>query len=221
MGKLGQAEPSIAEYNCDVSEPSSVTATFEKVLHRFGRIDYAVNCAGLPTNNKPSTECSVEEFDHINGVNIRGLWLCSREELKVMKEQSLSSETYGNILDSRAQRGAIVNIASGTALVGVPNSPAYATSKAGVVSLTRADAIDYSAHRIRVNAVLPGLVDTPMLRGAVGDVKAFEGMAAPMIPMKRLAQPEEIADAVLFLCSHRASYIQGHAMVVDGGYTTM
>lgn len=208
-------------YDCDVTEASTVSKVFAKIVEVFGRIDYAVNCAGITTNNKPSTECSIEDFDRINAVNLRGVWLSSREELKVMKTQPLNLGIKNEIPEYRAQRGAIVNIASGSAIVAVPNSPAYAAAKAGVVSLTRADALDYSPHRIRVNAVLPGLVDTPMMDQVPGQRDMVIQMAVPMVPMKRLLLPEEIADAALFLCSWKASSVQGSSMVVDGGYTIM
>ena len=206
-------------YDCDVANPSTVSKVFAKIVEDFGRIDFAVNCAGITTNNKPSTECSVEDFDRIHAVNMRGVWLCSREELKVMKDQPLNLGINKEIPEYRAQRGAIVNIASGSAIVAVPNSPAYAASKAGVVSLTRVDAFDYSPHKIRVNAVLPGLVDTPMTNKLPGQRDMVIQMVLPMVPIKRLSMPEEIADAALFLCSWKASSIQGSSMVVDGGYT--
>jgi NAD(P)-dependent dehydrogenase (short-subunit alcohol dehydrogenase family) len=206
-------------YDCDVSDSSTVSRVFAKIAEDFGRIDYAVNCAGITTNNKPSTECSIEDFDRINAVNMRGVWLSSREELKVMKTQPLNLGINNEIPEYRAQRGAIVNIASGSAIVAVPNSPAYAAAKAGVVSLTRVDALDYSPHRIRVNAILPGLVDTPMMNQVPGQRDMVMQMALPMVPMKRLSMSEEIADAALFLCSWKASSVQGSSMVVDGGYT--
>lgn len=209
----------IEVYDCDVSDPSTVSRVFAKIVEDFGRIDYAVNCAGVSTNNKPSTECSVEEFDRINAVNLRGVWLSSREELKVMKTQPLNLGINNEIPEYRAQRGAIVNIASGSAVVAVPNSPAYAAAKAGAVSLTRVDALDYSPYKIRVNAILPGIVDTPMMDQVPGQRDMVMQMSLPMIPLKRLSMAEEIADAALFLCSWKASYVQGSSMVVDGGYT--
>ena len=215
------ASPKVVAYVCDVAELSSVTTAFTKIVSDFGRIDYAVNCAGIASNGKSSTDCSPEEFDKIHGVNLRGLWFCEREELRFMTAQTLSSEAYPGIPTYRAQRGAIVNIASGGAVVGIPFSAAYASSKSGVTSLTRCDAIDYSSHRIRVNAVLPGLVDTPMTTAVPGQREMVEQMLVPMIPLKRMAQPEEIADLVTFLCSHRASYITAGSVVIDGGYTAM
>ena len=204
-----------------MSDSTTVSRVFAKIVEDFGRIDYAVNCAGITTNNKPSTECSIEDFDRITAINMRGVWLSSREELVVMKNQPLNRGINDEIPEYRAQRGSIVNIASGAAIVAVPNSPAYAAAKAGVVSLTRADAVDYSPHRIRVNAVLPGLVDTPMMNQVPGQRDMVMQFALPMVPMKRLSMPEEIADAALFLCSWKASSVQGSSMVVDGGYTIM
>lgn len=210
----------ISLYTCNVADPASVIETFAKILSKYKRIDYAVNSAGVNTTNKPSTESTVEEWDRINGINLRGLWLCVREEIRAMKTQTLSCESYldSNIPPHRAQRGAIVNIASGAGLVAIPNSPAYCASKGGVIALTRTDAIDYSLHRIRVNCVCPGITDTPMIDSAPGEKQMLEKAIVPQVPMKRLGQPEEIADAVLFLCSHKASYMQGAALAVDGGY---
>lgn len=213
--------PKVVLYGCNVADASNVAAVFAKIVADFGRIDYAVNCAGISTNNKTSTNCPPEEFDNIHSVNLRGLWLCEREELRVMMEQTLSSEAYPGIPAYRAQRGAIVNMASGSAVVAVPFSPAYASAKAGIVSLTRCDAIDYSLHKIRVNAVLPGIVDTPMTTALPGQREMVEQMLVPMVPMKRIAQPEEVADVVTFLCSHKASYVTATSIMIDGGYTAI
>lgn len=136
-----------------------------------------------------------------------------------MKAQSLDADVYQGIPHSRAQRGAIVNIASGSAVVALPNQPAYAASKAGVVALTRSDAFDYSANQIRVNAVLPGAIATPMNLIDDRTREVIEKMAVNQRTLlKRWGQPEEIADVCLFLCSKEASFVQGVAWAVDGGY---
>jgi NAD(P)-dependent dehydrogenase (short-subunit alcohol dehydrogenase family) len=220
-GAIAAASLKVVTYIFDVSDISSVTTAFTKIVSDFGRVDYAVNCAGISTNGKSSTDCSPEEFDKIHGVNLRGLWFCEREELRVMMEQTLSSEAYQGIPAYRAQRGAIVNVASGGAIVAIPLSPAYASSKAGVTSLTRCDAIDYSSHKIRVNAVLPGIVDTPMTNDVPGQREMVEQILVPTVPLKRMGQPEEIADLAVFLCSYRASYITAASIVIDGGATAV
>ena len=210
--------PKISIFECDVSSPASVAKVLSEIRSQFGRIDYAVNCAGVNSNSKPSVECTIEDFERINGVNYRGLWLCARQELAIMKDQSLDSQAYSHVSEARAQRGAIVNFASALGIVSMPNSPAYCGAKAAVIALTRSDALDYSAHRIRVNAVLPGVIRTPMTTGPPGLEAALEATVVQVTPMKRFGEPEEVADVVLFLCSNRASYVQGAAWAVDGGY---
>ena len=185
-------------------------ASFYKEVHaNFGRIDYAVNVAGVVGNNQSTTETSTEDFDKINSVNYRGVFLCTREALKYMKEQ----EPLPSHDSSRsAQRGSVVSIASQLGLVSRPNAPTYCASKAAVIGLTKSDAIDYAKYDIRVNCVCPGLIETPMTSGG-----RFQS-SIDIAPMKRMGKPEEVADAVLFLCSTKASFVTGHAMVVDGGY---
>ena len=216
-------ETSIKLYKCDVSSPPSISEAFSQIRSDFGRLDYAVNCAGIGTNNKPSTDCAIEEFDRIQAVNLRGVWLCAREELAIMKEQSLVQDAYpdSGIPPTRSQRGAIVHISSGLGIVAQPASPAYCAAKAGLLSLTRADALDYAQYGIRVNAVLPGLVDTPMIDSGPGlrDMVIHIVENTPAVPMRRIAQADEIADVAVFLSSHKASYVQGASWVCDGGYT--
>jgi NAD(P)-dependent dehydrogenase (short-subunit alcohol dehydrogenase family) len=153
-------------------------------------------------------------------VNLRGTFLCAREELRIMKAQPLDCDVYAGISAHRAQRGAIVNIASGLAFVAMPECAAYCASKAGIVALTRADALDYSHYRIRVNAVLPGIVETAMTTRSE-EARATlqkEAVDSGSTPMKRWGMPEEIADACLWLCGNGASFVQGVTLPVDGGY---
>ena len=190
---------------------------YKEAHSKFGRIDYAVNVAGIIGNNEPSTETSLDDFDKVNNVNYRGMWLCSREALKYMKAQDpLPSHDPSR----QPQRGSIVSIASQLGIVSRPDAPAYCASKAAVVSLTKSDAIDYAKHDIRVNCVCPGIILTPMTNGANASPDFAEHIkgAIGIAPMKRMGKPEEVADAVLFLCSTKASFVTGHAMVVDGGY---
>ncbi|PYH98671.1 oxidoreductase [Aspergillus ellipticus CBS 707.79] len=198
----------------DISDETFVEAFINEVVGVFGRLDYAVNCAGILGEALRTTETSTAIFDHINNVNYRGSWLCSRAELRQMvKQDPLSSHD-----PNRApQRGAIVNVASQLGIVGRPSAPAYCSSKAAVIAMTRSDAIDYSDDGIRVNCVCPGVIETPM---TTYNEEARERLrpAVEIAPMKRMGKPEEVADAVLFLCSTLASFVQGHALVVDGGY---
>lgn len=207
---------------CDVTDEVSVAASFDIIRREFERVDYAINCAGITLPPTPTDLCSVSDFDRTMAVNLRGIFLCARQELRMMKSQPLDSDIFPSIPALRGQRGAIVNISSGLALAAVPNSPAYCASKAGVLALTRSDAIDYAAHRIRVNAVLPGAIETPMTHTVEAMRKAIEAHAIDvMTPMKRWGKPEEIADACIFLCSNKASFIQGVSLPVDGGYTAI
>jgi NAD(P)-dependent dehydrogenase (short-subunit alcohol dehydrogenase family) len=206
----------------DISDPDSVDHVVGSVAAKFGRVDYAVNCAGVLQPSKPSGDMSVDDFDAVNSVNYRGLWLCSRAELRQMMQQG------------GERRGAIVNIASQLALVGRREArkwlrtgrekltqAAYCASKAAVLGLTRADAVDYAPHGIRVNAVCPGIIRTPLL-GAGGvpeGTPEYVQKEVAIAPMNRLGEPEEVASVALFLASDAASFVQGTAWVVDGGYT--
>ncbi|KAF9891206.1 hypothetical protein FE257_004770 [Aspergillus nanangensis] len=198
----------------NIADESFVESFMDHVIRDLGRIDYAVNCAGVLGDGVRSTETTTEAFDRINNINYRGCWLCSRTELKHM----LSQEPLPSHDPSRLpQRGAIVNIASQLGIVGRPSAPSYCGSKAAVIALTRSDAIDYSKDGIRVNCVCPGVIETPMTTYNQ-EVTDRLRPAIEIAPMKRMGKPEEVADTVLFLCSTFASFVQGHALVVDGGY---
>ncbi|KAL1625594.1 hypothetical protein SLS56_007253 [Neofusicoccum ribis] len=214
--ELSKSYPSVAVYSQtgDIADETFVESFVGAVVEQFHRIDYCVNCAGILSKNENSTEMTVEDFDKVNNVNYRGCWLTSRAQLKAMlKQEPLPSHD-----DSRApQRGSIVNIASQLGVVGRPKAPAYCASKAAVIAMTRSDAIDYSEHGIRVNCICPGVIETPMTTSTPELVERLKP-AIDIAPMKRMGKPSEIADAALFLCSTKASFVQGHAMVVDGGY---
>ncbi|KAG9825009.1 oxidoreductase, partial [Aureobasidium melanogenum] len=192
----------------DISSPSSVRDLFRMTLDKFQRLDYAVNCAGVLGAAKKSHEMTLEEFDHIVNVDYRGSWLCSREELKIMVNQ----EPLENHSGRQANRGVIVNVASQLGIVARPQAPAYCSAKAAIIGLTKSDALDYSAHNIRVNCVCPGVIETPLINDEVRK-------AISIAPMNRAGTPEEIADCILFLCSPKSSFVQGAALVADGGYT--
>ena len=204
---------------CDVADAASVANAFEGVLNKFRRIDYLVNAAGIMLFNEPSADSSIESFDRVQSINYRGLWLCSREALKIMKNQSLDCEAYpdAGIEPARAQRGSIINISSALGVQAMAGSPAYCAAKAGVLSLTRSDAVDYSPYRIRVNAIMPGLIDTPMTRPTKEASEYLDIVAERQAPMRRKGTAQEVADVVLFLSCNRASFVQGAAWAVDGG----
>ncbi|KAK4942291.1 hypothetical protein LTR10_017897 [Elasticomyces elasticus] len=198
----------------DITNSQFVSTFMKRVVDKFNRIDYAVNCAGILGQDERSHEMDISSFDAVNNVNYRGCWMSSRAELQEMLKQ----EPLPGLTPSRpAQRGAIVNIASQLGIVSRPKAAAYCASKSAVIGMTRADAIDYSKDNIRINCVCPGVIRTAMTTGT-DEVTERLAPAVRIAPMDRMGLPEEVADAVLFLCSPKASFVQGHAMVVDGGY---
>ncbi|CZR59050.1 related to dehydrogenase [Phialocephala subalpina] len=210
----------ILVHQVDMLLDDQIESMVQAAVSKWGRIDYAVNAAALSLteagvigNNDRSTNTSSQQFDLINGINYRGCWLSSRAELaQMLKQEPLPTH------DGRpGSRGSIVNIASQLGIVSRPNASAYCASKAAVISMTKSDAIDYSKDNIRINCVCPGVIATPMTQGDP-EFRAALVPAIAIAPMDRMGTPQEIADACLFLCSSKASFVQGHAMVVDGGY---
>jgi NAD(P)-dependent dehydrogenase (short-subunit alcohol dehydrogenase family) len=187
---------------CDVGNDAQVEAMVKRTVAEFGRLDAAFNNAGVMAKIAPTADSTLEEFDRVIGVNLRGVWSCMKHELRQMERQG---------------SGAIVNCSSIGGLTGDPRIPSYTASKHGVIGLTRTAALEYATKGIRVNAVCPGTIDTAFSRTVVdGDDKRFEALSkAP--PIGRAGKPEEIASVVLWLCSPGASYVIGHALVVDGG----
>jgi NAD(P)-dependent dehydrogenase (short-subunit alcohol dehydrogenase family) len=189
---------------CDVSDDAQVAAMVERTVAGFGRLDAAFNNAGVMARIAPTVDSTREEWDRVIGINLRGVWSCMKHELRQMERQG---------------SGAIVNNASVGALTGNPGIGSYIASKHGVVGLTRTAALEYIKHGIRVNAVNPGLIDTQIARDVVnGDEQAYTEIAKH-VPIGRAGRSEEIASAVLWLCSTGASYVVGHALTVDGGMT--
>jgi NAD(P)-dependent dehydrogenase (short-subunit alcohol dehydrogenase family) len=178
----------------------------EYTVAEFGRLDAAFNNAGVMARIASTGESTREDWDRVIGINLRGVWSCMKYELQQMQ---------------RHGSGAIVNNASVGALTGNPGIASYIASKHGVVGLTRTAALEYVKYGIRVNAVNPGLIDTQVARDVVsGSEKAYEEIAK-QVPIGRAGRPEEIAAAVLWLCSPGASYVVGHALTVDGGMTVV
>jgi NAD(P)-dependent dehydrogenase (short-subunit alcohol dehydrogenase family) len=191
---------------CDVSDDAQVAAMVDRAVAEFGRLDAAFNNAGVMARLAPTADSAREDWDRVIGVNLRGVWSCMKHELRQMERQG---------------SGAIVNNASVGALTGHPGIAPYIASKHGVVGLTRTAALEYVKRGIRVNAVNPGLIDTQIARDVVsGDERAYAEMAKH-VPIGRAGRPEEIASAVLWLCSPGASYVVGHALTVDGGVTVV
>jgi NAD(P)-dependent dehydrogenase (short-subunit alcohol dehydrogenase family) len=183
-----------------------------------------VNCAGVLGENLPTTEVTLEQFDRVNSVNYRGLWMCVKEELRLMLKNDMKpyqgfapSQEEAN---TRGQRGSIVNIASQLGIVGKTQASIYTASKAAVLSMTRSDAIDYGKppHRIRINSICSGVIATPMTTDEKGEVSERLRNAINIAPMERMGLPGEIADTAVWLCSGESSFVTGQGIVVDGGY---
>src|SRR5690242_12031435 len=204
--ELAAAGRNAIAVQCDVSDDAQVAAMVDRTVAAFGRLDAAFNNAGVMARIAPTADSTREEWDRVIGVNLRGVWSCMKHELRQMERQG---------------GGAIVNNASVGALTGNPGIGSYIASKHGVVGLTRTAALEYVKHGIRVNAVNPGLIDTQIARDVVsGDERAYAEIAKH-VPIGRAGRPEEIASAVLWLCSPGASYVVGHALTVDGGMTVV
>lgn len=189
---------------CDVSDDAQVEAMVGKAVAAFGCLDAAFNNAGVQNVLAETADTTRKDYDRVMGINLRGVWSCMKFELQQMRKQG---------------SGAIVNCSSLGGLVGGAGRGIYHASKHGVLGFTRSAALEYAARGIRVNAVCPGLIWTPMVDQMVADGQG-EAMKAmeKSVPMQRVGRPEEIADAVLWLCSEAASYVTGQSISVDGGY---
>jgi len=194
------------DVSCDVSDDAQVAAMVDRTIAEFGRLDAAFNNAGVMARILPTAESTREDWDRVIGINLRGVWSSMKHELRHMERQG---------------SGAIVNNASVGALTGNPGIGSYIASKHGVVGLTRTAALEYIKKGIRVNAVNPGLIDTQVARDVVNGNEQAYAEIAKHVPIGRAGRPEEIASAVLWLCSPGASYVVGHALTVDGGMTVI
>jgi NAD(P)-dependent dehydrogenase (short-subunit alcohol dehydrogenase family) len=186
----------------DVTNPPEVAAMVAAAVAAFGSLDYAVNNAGTTGAGGMTADYEVDDWHRTITLNLDSVFYCLKAEIPVMLGQG---------------GGAIVNVASGAGLVGFAGLPAYVASKHGVVGLTRASALEYAAQGIRINCVCPGSTRTPMLEGFMGGDERVEKMMRNAVPMRRLGRPEEIAAAIVWLCSDAASFVVGHALAVDGG----
>ena len=188
---------------CDVSKTEDIKAMVEKTIATFGRLDYAFNNAGIEGKSAPTQDCTEENWDQTIGVNLKGIWLSMKYEIPEILKQG---------------KGAIVNCASVAGLVGFAGLPAYVASKHGVVGLTKTAALECAKLGIRVNAVCPGVIQTPMIDRLTGKTKEAVEQFTELEPVGRFGQPEEIANAVVWMCSDEASFVTGIAMAVDGGF---
>ncbi|MGA2412527.1 MAG: SDR family oxidoreductase [Candidatus Binataceae bacterium] len=191
----------------DVSKWSDASAAVAKAVAEYGRLDCAFNNAGIEGQHADTDKCTQENWDRVIAIDLTGVWLCMKAELEQFLKQG--------------GPGAIVNTSSGAGLAGVKGMPAYVAAKHGVAGLTRAAALEYGKQGIRINAVCPGPIRTPMMGRITKNRPDTEKRFAGAAPMKRLGEPEEIGEAVAWLCSDHASYVTGLPMPVDGGFMAM
>jgi NAD(P)-dependent dehydrogenase (short-subunit alcohol dehydrogenase family) len=189
---------------CDVTSSADIEAGLAKTIETFGRLDFAFNNAGIePRKPAPTAEYEEEEWNRIIDINLRGVFLCMKHEIPLILKHG--------------EGGAIVNTSSGAGVIGIKGSPAYTAAKHGLLGLTKAAALDYAAQNIRINAVCPGYIETPMMDRFTGGTPEGRAKVIGEEPIGRMSKPEEIAAAVVWLCSDAAAFMIGHAMVIDGG----
>ena len=190
---------------CDVTRGDEVKAALQKTAEAFGRLDFAFNNAGIePKKPAPTADYDEEEWNRIIEIDLRGVFVCMKHEIPLLLKSG---------------GGAIVNTSSGAGVIGIKGSPAYTAAKHGVIGLTRAAALDYAAQNIRVNAVCPGYIDTPMMGRFTGGTREGVAQVVAEEPIGRMGRAEEIANTVLWLCSDGSGFVVGHALVADGGQT--
>jgi NAD(P)-dependent dehydrogenase (short-subunit alcohol dehydrogenase family) len=189
---------------CDVTSSRDVQAALTQTVDRFGRLDAAFNNAGIEQPITPTADITEDDWDRIVAINLRGVFLCMKYEIPLLLQ-------HGG--------GAIVNTSSGAGVVGIAGQAAYTAAKHGVVGLTKSAALDYARSGVRINAVCPGIIATEMMDRFTGGTPEGHDRVIAQEPIGRMGRPEEIAAAVLWLCSDAAAFVVGHAMVIDGGQT--
>jgi NAD(P)-dependent dehydrogenase (short-subunit alcohol dehydrogenase family) len=189
---------------CDVTRGEDVQAALDQTVEAFGRLDYAFNNAGAEQQPKPTAEITEEEWDRIITINLRSVFLCLKYEIPLLLQ-------HGG--------GAIVNTSSGAGVKVFGRGAAYAAAKHGVIGLTKDAALDYAGSNIRINAICPGIINTEMMDRFTGGTDEGRDRVIAQEPIGRMGRPEEIAAAVVWLCSDAASFVTGHALVADGGQT--
>lgn len=187
----------------DVSEPSEVEASVAQLVDRYGRLDFAYNNAGLSGPAHDVADMPVDQWRRAIDVMLTGVFLCMKSELPRMLESG---------------GGAIVNCSSGAGLIGFPGQAGYVASKHGVIGLSKTAALEYGSQGVRINAICPGTARTPMVERVVAEQPELEQELQRLHPIGRIAEPDEIAEAALWLCSPRSSFVSGSSLVVDGGY---
>jgi NAD(P)-dependent dehydrogenase (short-subunit alcohol dehydrogenase family) len=201
---IEEAGGSALAVKCDVSRDKDVKNALDKTITTFGRLDFAFNNAGVEQPVTAAADLSEDEWDRILNINLRSVFLCMRHEIPLMLKQG---------------GGAIVNTSSGAGIKGIAGQAAYCAAKFGLIGLTKAAALDYAKSKIRVNAVCPGIINTPMMDRFSGGTPEGRERVIGWEPVGRMGTPEEIAAAVVWLCSDPAAFVVGHAMVIDGGQT--
>jgi len=192
---------------CDVTDEAQVEALVARTVENFGRLDCAVNNAAITPDILPIAEADMAVFDKVLNVDLRSVMLCMKYEIRQFLAQN--------------SQGSIVNVGSVSSFRPQPNNAAYVAAKHGVIGLTKTGSLEYAPRGIRVNAVLPGAIDTPMLRGALETNGFTEEEFAPALSLfGRFGRPEEVGEASVWLCSDAASYVTGHSLAVEGGYLT-
>jgi NAD(P)-dependent dehydrogenase (short-subunit alcohol dehydrogenase family) len=189
---------------CDVTRTEDVKAALHEAVEAFGRLDFAFNNAGSEQPITAAADLTEEEWDRIVGINLRGVFLCMKYEIPLML---------------RNGGGVIVNTSSGAGVKGFRAQAAYAAAKHGVIGLTKSAALDYASQNIRINAVCPGIIETSMMQRFTGGTSKGREKVIAQEPVGRMGKPEEIAAAVVWLCSDPAAFVIGHAMLIDGGQT--
>lgn len=194
----------VVAVKCDVTKAEEVKTALDKTIKEFGRLDFAFNNAGIEQRNAAVADFEEDEWNRIIDTNLRGAFLCMKYEIPLLLKQG---------------GGAIVNVSSGAGVIGIKGGAAYTAAKHGVIGLTKSAALDYAAQNIRVNAVAPGYINTPMMDRFTGGTSQGREQVIAQEPIGRMGQPEEIANAVVWLCSDAAAFVVGHALVIDGGQT--
>ncbi|KIM99948.1 hypothetical protein OIDMADRAFT_104709 [Oidiodendron maius Zn] len=210
--KAQYANIEIEAIELDVRDAEAVESSVLQAVKRFGSIDIGVNVAGIEGSGKRTDECEDVDWTKVMDVNLNGVWRCQKAQVRAMMKQK--------DLGPRRGRGNIINVASMYGLIGTPSeipASAYVASKHGVVGLTKSDATVYASHGIRINAICPGYVKTPLLQALAANGAMNSEIAKT--PMKRMADVEEIADCIVFLASPMASFMTGSSLLADGGYT--
>jgi NAD(P)-dependent dehydrogenase (short-subunit alcohol dehydrogenase family) len=200
---ISQAGGRAIAIRCDIASPAEVDSLFDRILAQLGRLDLAVNNAGVEGERHPTAECPEANWDRVVGTNLKGTWLCMRREIPAMLA---------------AGGGAIVNVSSIAGLLGFAGVAAYVASKHGMNGLTKTAAAEYAKRGVRVNAVCPGAIRTPMLERFTHEDARFEAALIERHPIGRIGEPAEVAEAISWLCSHEASFVTGQLLAADGGF---